>query len=108
MLWFSGGKETAEALENGKRFIIPVDGGKIEGRDVAALTVTADTSDKPQDKKTEVLEEPIIPKAVEPPKEDLTVIPAVQKSQNPIADVSPDMSEKKNDLTLPRAASDGR
>ncbi len=110
ILWFSGGKETAEALQNGKRFVLHVEGEKIEGRDVGALTTTAnpEKSAEHAEHKDAEAEVPIIPKAVEPPKEDLTVIPAVQKSQAPIADILPDLAEKKDDLNLPHPSADGR
>lgn len=114
LLWFSGGKDTDAALQNGKRFVLHADGSQVEGRDVAAMAVAPEQPMAEPAKEAEkviappVAEVSIIPQTIAPPKEDLTTIPPVQKSQNPIADILPDLSEKKDDLTLPRVNTAGQ
>lgn len=91
LFWMSGEQETKEALISGKRYIVHIESGEIEG----AVTLSVSESDE----ETSALN---IEKAAEPIVGDATSVTNVQASSTPIADVMDDMIDKKLGVALPK------
>lgn len=88
VFWRSGVEETQQAFATGKRFIVYVADGKVEG----AVTST-DVEEKA---------EMAVPPPSAPLPEEEGEVPPVHASSNPIAAVSEDLLDKKNATSLPK------
>lgn len=89
IIWQSGSSETRDALASGKRFIIHVEDGRVEG----AVTMVEAKSEEKGD---------VPPPAAEPTPADASAVTAVQASSSPIAEVSEDMVDRSSGVSLPK------
>ena len=97
LLWLSGEQETARALVSGKRFIIYLADGRVEGA----------TPAQKAEAKPAVAVPPPPPPASEAAAQDDELLAAVQPSSNPITQVSDDLVDKSTGTPLPKiSASD--
>lgn len=104
--WRSGAEETKEALATGKRFIVAVDTGAIQGQ----VPPAAAAAEKKAAEAKPVEPVPAVP-AVPPPEEAVAKpeeLPPIRESKNPIAAVDEQLTVKENAVTLPRVSGDGR
>ncbi len=96
-LWLSGERETQGALATGKRFIVHVEDGRVEGLAAAA----------PEAEKAAEPEAVIPPPESAPVVADASAVTSVQASSSPIADISEDMIDKANGAPLPKISPSG-
>lgn len=103
-LWQTGEKETADALSSGKRFILHIDSGRVDGRDVTSLAETESEAPSPLGDTTQetVPIADALPQEVEAPPADTGEIPPIKQSDTPIAAVDDKLVERKDKLMLPR------
>ncbi|MDX2073337.1 MAG: divergent polysaccharide deacetylase family protein [Alphaproteobacteria bacterium] len=93
IFWMSGAEETKQALASGKRFIIHIADGRVEGLAPAAPEQTAEATPAPD----------IPPPAAAEPE----MVTDVQASANPIAEVSDDLLDKSAGTVLPKISEAG-
>jgi polysaccharide deacetylase 2 family uncharacterized protein YibQ len=97
-LWRSGSEETKTAVEEGRRFVIHIKDGKVEGK--------AQASEEAADPKQEIAK--IIPPVNEPaPADASAVTEAIKPSATPIADPSDELLDKSAGVSLPRISPSG-
>lgn len=121
-VWFSGYKETAEALSYGRRLLIPLDGGTIEGKQLSVddlnkkeKPVAAATETKPAGESQAAAAESGSPgdqpATVQISSADVgdesTAAPAVTPSQDPLPAANPELLEKADQGSLPVIGKDG-
>lgn len=94
LFWRTGTQETSQALAEGKRFIIHIADGKIEGKMPAEQAQA----------KPELI---VPPPPVNEPEPEATKQVSVQPSSNPIADVSEELLDKSAGVPLPKIAESG-
>lgn len=101
LFWLSGEKETQIAFATGKRFIVTITDGTVAGTEAATPESEAKAA-------AEKAAEAAIPlPAPEPVQADASTVTDVITSTNPINDISENMIDKVNGLSLPKVAESG-
>ncbi len=103
MWWFSGDQETREAMTSGKRYIITIANGRIEG----SASILDKEGDKSADNKNGDNKDSSLPAAegAEAEQEVKVQVGEVQRSASPIAEVNEELLENKGSgISLPRVS----
>lgn len=100
LFWLSGDKETKTAVASGKRFVVTIADGSVTGNEAPTPQDEAKPEDKPE-------AAAVPPPAPEPVKADASTVTNITASSNPIADISENLLEKVNGLSLPKVSENG-